>query len=144
MAKNLLYKLFGLRKVPADLRKRFEEEGIAFDEEGTSCALGYKQFKGPRNASHRGWQGAVSGTLIVTKKSLYIHLPYLLICDKPAANAVRHIELELRSATELLMKFDVEMLFDGATGGLTCLWRTNNAEAIDVYLRELSSNDSAV
>ncbi len=29
-------------------------EGIIFDEEGTSCALSYRKFRGPRNYSGEG------------------------------------------------------------------------------------------
>jgi hypothetical protein len=56
MPKNLLYKLFGLRKVPANTRQKLEAEGMVFDEEGTSCALTFRGFRGPRNASGRGWE----------------------------------------------------------------------------------------
>ena len=37
------------------------------------------------------------------------------------------------------MKFEVEELFEAATGELTCYWRTENAAAILAHLRNLMS-----
>ena len=36
MSKSILYRWFGLRKVPVETRARLTSEGIVFDEEGTS------------------------------------------------------------------------------------------------------------
>ena len=62
-----------------ELRARFEQEGFVFDEEGTSCALSFRNFRGPRNASGRGYEGAHPGTLAITRKSFYVQLPYMLV-----------------------------------------------------------------
>lgn len=144
MAKSLLYKIFGLRKLSAKLRDQLRSEDIVIDEEGTSCALSYKNFKGPRNASHRGWEGGQVGSLVVTRQSFYVQLPYMLVCNKPAKYAADRIKLELKSQDELVMKFVVEDLFEGATGGLTCLWRIENAAEIYAYLKGIQSGDVAI
>lgn len=139
MSKSLLYRWFGLRKVPARTRARLVNEGIVFDEEGTSCALSYKSFRGPRNASWRGWEGGAVATLVVTQRTFYAQLPYMLLCDRPIEEAVQHLELELGDGAELVMKFGVEALFERATGQLTCYWRTENAATIFGHLRSLQT-----
>ncbi|GJM10600.1 MAG: hypothetical protein DHS20C11_28760 [Lysobacteraceae bacterium] len=135
MAKSIFYKLFGLRKLPAAIRSQLQNEGIVFDQEGTSCALSFRNFRGPRNASYRGWEGGHSGSLVISRQTFYVQFPYMLVCNKPIDFAVKHIELDLKSDGELMMKFDVERLFDDATGELTCLWRTTNAAGIRAHLQ---------
>jgi hypothetical protein len=83
MSKSLFYRLFGLRKVPKETRNRLESEGIVFDEEGTSCALAYRKFRGPRNYSGRGFVGGAVGTLVITKQTFYVQFPYMILCDQP-------------------------------------------------------------
>lgn len=139
MSKSFFYRLFGLRKVPTEIRTRLENEGIVFDEEGTSCALAYRKFRGPRNYSGRGWESGAVGTLVITKRSFYLQLPYMILCDQPVEEAVRYLELELQRPKKLIMKFEVEKLFEQSTGKLTCYWRTENAARIFDHIRDLQA-----
>ena len=117
MSKNLLYRLFGLRKLPAETRERLQREGIVFDEEGTSCALAYKNFRGKRKSSGRGWESGVAGSLVISNRTFYVQLPYMIICDKPVEEAVKHIRLELQGSGKLVMDFDVENIIEDSSGG---------------------------
>ena len=141
MAKSFLYRWFGLRKVPAVLRSRFETECILFDEEGTSCALAYKNFRGTHKRSGRGWESVMVGTLVITGRTFYVHLPYMILCDQPIEEAIQYIELELKSPNKLVMKFEVEKLFANSTGNLTCYWRTENASRIFNHLSDLRARN---
>jgi hypothetical protein len=67
----------------------------------------------------------------------------MLVCKKPVEYAATRLELELMNPTKLVMKFTVEDLFEDATGGLTCHWRTHNAPAIHAHLREMQHNEDA-
>ena len=96
MSKSILYRWFGLRKVPTETRTRLMNEGIVFDEEGTSCALSYRKFRGPRNYSGRGWESYAVGTLVITQRTFYVQFPYMILCDQPIEKAVQHLELELK------------------------------------------------
>ncbi len=139
MPKSIFYRIFGLRRVPKELRARLENEGIIFDEEGTSCALKYKKFKGTHKSSARGWQNGVVGTLVITKQSFYVQLPFMINCYKPINEAVQYIEVELKGNEKLTMKFVVENLFEKSTGELTCYWRTSNALEIENYISKLQA-----
>jgi hypothetical protein len=139
MSKSLFYRLFGLRKVPKETRNRLESEGIVFDEEGTSCALAYRKFRGPRNYSGRGFVGGAVGTLVITKQTFYVQFPYMILCDQPIEKAVQYLELELHGSAKLVMKFGVEKLFRQSTGELTCYWRTEKASAIMDHVSELQA-----
>ena len=119
------------------MRTRLVNEGIVFDEEGTSCALSYRKFCGPRNYSGRGWESGAVGTLVITHRTFYVQFPCMILCDRPIEEAVQYLELELKGRAELAMKFGVEELFEHATGQLTCYWRTENAAAILSHLRNL-------
>ena len=139
MSKSFLYRLLGLRKISTEIRNRLENEGIVFDEEGTSCALAYRKFRGPRNYSRRGWESSAVGTLVITQRSFYDQLPYMILCDQPVEEAVRYLELELQGPKKLVMKFEVEKLFEQSTGKLTCYWRTENAAGIFDHIRDLQA-----
>jgi hypothetical protein len=137
MGKSILFRWFGLRKVPLETRTRLTNEGIVFDEEGTSCALSYRKFRSPRKSSGRGWESGAVGTLVITQRTFYVQLPYMMLCDRPIEKAVQHLEMELKGPAKLVMKFGVEDLFDQATGQLTCHWRFENASAILAHLQSL-------
>ena len=139
MGKSILYRWFGLRKVPREMRTRLLNEGIVFDEEGTSCALSYRTFRGPRNYSGRGWESGAVGTLVITHRTFYVQFPYMILCDQPIDRAVRHLELELKGPAKLVMTFGVEVLFERATGELTCHWRTDNAAALFAHISNLQA-----
>ena len=139
MSKSILYRWFGLRKIPSETRTRLMNEGIVFDEEGTSCALSYRKFRGPRNYSGRGWESGAVGTLVITHRTFYVQFPYMILCDRPIEEAVGHLDLELRGPAKLVMKFRVEELFDRATGQLTCYWRTESATSIFAHIRSLQA-----
>jgi len=143
VGKSILYRWFGLRKVPAETRTRLTNEGIVFDEEGTSCALSYRKFRGPRNYSGRGWESGAVGTLVITQRTFYVQFPYMILCDRPIEEAVRHLELELKGPAKLVMKFGVEELFERATGQLACYWRTENAAPIFAHLGSLQARHGA-
>ena len=114
-------------------------EGIIFDEEGTSCALSYRKFRGPRNYSGRGCESGAVGTLVITQRTFYVQFPYMILCDRPIEEAVQY----LVGPAKLVMKFGVEELFEQATGQLTCYWRTENAAAILAHLRSLRARHDA-
>ncbi|NKB34439.1 MAG: hypothetical protein GKR91_15210 [Pseudomonadales bacterium] len=137
MAKSLFYRLFGLRKVPIETRNRLAQEGILFDEEGTSCALAFKGFKGERKSSLRGWQSAEAGSLIITNQTFYVALPFTILCDKLISEGVKHFSMELKDSNKLVMKFDAEKLFANSSGELSCHWRMQNAEVIYRHLNSL-------
>lgn len=141
MSKSFFYRLFGLRKVPVEVRKRLENEGIVVDEEGTSCALAYRAFRGTHKRSGRGWESGATGSLVITGCSFYVQFPYMLLCDKPIEEAIQHLDLELKGSKELVMKFQVEKLFEQSTGGLTCYWRTENAPKIFSHIRNLQKGN---
>ena len=142
VSKSILYRWCGLRKVPKDTRTRLMNEGIIFDEEGTSSALSYRKFRGPRNYSGRGREGGAVGSLVITERTLYVRFPYQIICDHPIQDAVRHLELDLKGPAELAMTFGVEELFERATGQLTCYWRVENAtEILDHILKLQAGRD---
>jgi hypothetical protein len=76
---------------------------------------------------------------VITEKTLYIQLPYMLVCHKPVEFAVNNMEMELKSPGELVMKFNSEALFDGASGGMTCMWRLENAGKVHHHLKRVKA-----
>ncbi len=140
MAKSILYRIFGIRKVPKEIRTRLENECIVFDEEGMSCALSFRKFRGTHRSSGRGWNDGAVGTLVISKQTFYVQLPFMIACEKPIKEAIKHLEVELQGPKKLAMKFGVERLFEQSTGELTCYWRTENASAIMNHISNLQTS----
>lgn len=60
MAKTLLYKLFGIGRMPTDLRAAAEGEGVILFEEGIRGTVTYRDFRGGGRYANwkRQWYGA--------------------------------------------------------------------------------------
>lgn len=68
MAKSILYRLFGLGKIPRRHRNEIEKEGVIFKDEGLSIVVRYRNFRAP-NAYYGRRVSLVVGSVVLTKKS---------------------------------------------------------------------------
>lgn len=69
MAKTLLYRVFGIGKIPKKLRPVLGDEGIEVADEGISGWLISRSVDGPGKRFRRRAEG-FSGCLVVTKKRI--------------------------------------------------------------------------
>src|SRR6476646_9383586 len=66
MAKTLLYRLFGVGKMPAQWRSTIESEGIVLFDEGIGGSITYRDFRAP--GKRFTWRKvAFSGSIALTK-----------------------------------------------------------------------------
>jgi hypothetical protein len=69
MKKSILYKLFGLGRIPKKLRPVLESEGIVVADEGIRGWFKTKHVKGPgKRFIHR--TAGISGSLVITEKRI--------------------------------------------------------------------------
>ena len=67
MGKSILYRLFGLGKLPRDVKSGLENEEIEFLDEGIRSSVTFKKFKAPGKRFYwrRNW---FPGSFVVTNK----------------------------------------------------------------------------
>src|SRR5712691_6281442 len=69
MAKTLLYRLFGVGRMPAQWRTMLESEGLVLVDEGIAGSVTYRDFGAPGKRS--AWRKvAFSGSIALTKTRL--------------------------------------------------------------------------
>jgi hypothetical protein len=69
MSKTLVYRLFGIGKLPADLVAEFQSEGIIFSDEGIRGTVTYKNFRG--GGRYANWKRQwYSSSIVLTNKRL--------------------------------------------------------------------------
>ena len=66
MAKTLMYRLFGLGRIPKQAMAILETEGIVYQEEEIPASISFRNFRSPsrRSGYRRNW---FSGSIVITK-----------------------------------------------------------------------------
>lgn len=67
MGKSILYKLFGLGRIPQKARPALEAEGVELVDEGISCWCTTRNFRSPRGRSVYRKEG-FAGSLEISKQ----------------------------------------------------------------------------
>jgi hypothetical protein len=128
MAKSLLYRWFGLGKIPADLKSQLEAEGIVLQDEGISGAIIYKNFRSPTRYSSWRWSGFV-GSLIVTN-SRVVGVVY----NRPASDILftdprlESINISVEGG-QLRLAFDASLFRSDWSGQIEYRYNTPDAQA---------------
>ncbi len=136
MAKTLLYRLFGLGKIPAQLRATLNSEGILAFDEGIKGSVTYRDFRAPGKYSawRRQW---FTGSIILTKVRL-VSLQSLsqaidvLLTDEH----IRNLRISVEKEDTLLIAFDPSLFHPDWSGTIEYRFRTTEAKAFVEKLRE--------
>src|SRR5437660_11447981 len=106
MAKTLLYRLFGVGRMPAQWRATIEPEGIVLIDEGIGGSVTYRDFRAP--GKRFAWRKvAFSGSVALTKTRLLV-LHYATPAINVPLNDQRLPEMQFSVEGEgtLLVAFD--------------------------------------
>lgn len=129
MSKTLLYRLFGVGKMPAQWRSTIESEGIVLFDEGIGGSITYRDFSAPGRRS--SWRKvAFSGSIALTKTRL-LALQYA----NPAINVplddprVHQMQFSVEGEDKLLVAFNANLFHDDWSGTIEYRFRTEQALA---------------
>lgn len=77
MSKTLLYRIFGLGKIPKLMLPALKQEGIVLIDEGISEWITFRNFRAPRRYYGRKWSW-FTGSLVLTGKrfAAFTFYPY--------------------------------------------------------------------
>ena len=116
MAKTLLYRLFGVGKIPAAWRATIEPEGVVLMDEGIAASLTYRDFRAP--GKRFTWRKvAFTGAIALTESRL-LALQYAT----PAINVplsderFKQLQISIEGDGTLLVAFDASLFHNDWSG----------------------------
>ncbi len=136
MSKALLYRWFGLGKLPVQVRAVLEKEGIVLFDEGIRGSVTMRNFRSPTRRSSWRRVGFV-GSVVLTRRRLA-----LFALSKPVINVpLDHqrfdaLEISLPREDKLCIRFEAADFHDDRSGTLECRVRTPQARAFVEHLQE--------
>lgn len=124
MAKTLLYRLFGIGKLPEHLLTEFRAEGLSFSDEGIRGTVTYENFRGGGRYSNwkRQWFGAA---IVLTKKRLVAYRLRHPIIDVALADPrLKQVELSFEEPETFAFCFDASLFQPDWKGRIEYRFRT--------------------
>jgi hypothetical protein len=135
MAKSILYRLFGVGKVPGKLRATLESEGLIMFEEGLRGSITYRRYRAP--GKWFWWRkNGFSGSLAITGKRV-VGFAF----SQPVINAVfddpRYEKLHFTVEDDncLCASFEASDFHDDRSGSVALRFRTQQARLFEERLR---------
>lgn len=135
MKKTLLYRLFGIGKIPAQYRPALQTEGIVLSDEGIKGSVTYRNFRSPMRRANwkRQWYTA-SITLTQTRLLAFAYSNQII--DVPLIDErFRRLQFSLENETTLLITFDASLFHNDWSGTLEYRFKTPHAQAFLDKLR---------
>ena len=136
MAHTLLYRLFGVGRIPRQWRTMLESEGLVLVDEGIAGSVTYRDFRAPGKRS--AWRKvAFTGSIALTKTRL-LALQYA----NPAINIpldderFKQLRISVEGKETLLVAFDASLFHNDWSGTMEYRFRTSQAQTLFETLHE--------
>ena len=140
MAKTLLYRLFGVGRMPQHWRAVINSEGVVLMDEGIGGSITYRDFSAPGRRS--SWRKvAFSGSITLTKTRL-LALQYA----NPAINVplddprLKQMQFSVEGEDKLLVAFNANLFHSDWSGTIEYRFRTAQAPE---FLKSLGNRSDA-
>ncbi|MEQ1761951.1 MAG: hypothetical protein ABL984_02270 [Pyrinomonadaceae bacterium] len=139
MAKTLLYRLFGIGKLPPQLVAEFRNEGVLFSDEGIRGTVTYKNFRGG-GWRYSNWkrQWFAAAITLTEKRLVAYRLRHPIIDVALDDPRLKQVEFSIEEPETLLLAFDASWFQPNWTGRIEYRFRTPVSLGIAEHLVELS------
>ena len=135
MKKSLLFRLFGVGKLPAKFAMSFAAEGVILSDEGLRGSVTYRNFHRPGSYSGYRRVGYVV-SIVVTKKRIAAYVRDSPIIDVPFTDErLRQMAFSVEENGALLAAFDASLFHGDWSGNIEYRFKTPLAQAIVDHLR---------
>lgn len=137
MAKSLLYRLFGVGRIPKLLGDRLRMEGVVVSDEGVGGSVTYRDFRAPgRYSSYR--KQAFIGSIVVTNVRLVGLMGSRFAVNVPFTDArIRQLQIS-RERDRLVIAFDASLFHDDWSGTIEYRYHTSQAADIIKWTQDLT------
>ena len=130
MSQALLYRLFGIGKLPGSSRSALESEGILFLEEGVGGSVTYRDFRGPGKyfSYRRVW---FTGSVAVTRHRLVAFAFRRRLINVAHSEPARlQLRIEIEPPSSFLLAFEASHFHEGFAGQVEIRFHTDQAERL--------------
>jgi len=136
MAKTLLYRLFGVGRIPRQWRATLEGEGIVLIDEGIGGSVTYRDFRAP--GKRFAWRKvAFSGSIALTKtRLLALHYANPAINIPLDDERFGQLRISVEGEETLVVAFDPSLFHSDWSGTMEYRFRTSQAQTLFETLRE--------
>ena len=140
MGKTLLYRLFGVGKVPENARLQIQKEGVVLQDEGIGGSVTFKQFRAP--GKYYGWKRSwFSGSVVLTKQHLLaFKYSQPVIGVSWRDSKFSELDVSLEDENRLCVRFDASTFRDDASGKVEVRLSTSLAQEMMAYIEHLGRN----
>jgi hypothetical protein len=137
VAKSLLYRWFGLGKIPKLLNDTLRIEGIVVADEGVPGSVTYRNFRAPGKYFSRRKQGFV-GSVVVTNNRLVALMYSSFAVNVPFTDErIRQLQISVEG-DRLLIAFDPKLFHDNWSGAIEYRFRTAQSAEMIKWIHDLS------
>jgi hypothetical protein len=137
LAKSLLYRLFGVGRIPKLVGDRLRMEGVVVADEGIPGSITYRDFRAPGRYS--SWRKqAFIGSVVVTNIRLVALMYSRFAVDVPFTDErIRRLQLS-RERDRLVIAFDASLFHDDWSGTIEYRYQTSQAADIIKWVHDLT------
>lgn len=139
MGKALLYRLFGVGKIPQPMVPVLEGEEIVLKEEGLSGSVTFRNFRAPgkRYSFRRSW---LVGSIVITRQRVVAFAFSRPIINLPLApEQIKKLHCTLKKDTVLSIAFDAAVFNENWSGAVEYRFKTSRAR---LFLEQLAAFDA--
>ena len=135
MKKTLLYRLFGIGKIPAQYSSAIAAEGVVLSDEGIKGTVTYLNFRSPQRYSN--WKRQWYTAAIALTNTRFLGFQYSSpVVDVPLTDArFRQLNFSVENNDTLLVAFDASLFHNDWSGNIEYRFQTQFAE---VFLDKLT------
>ena len=127
MGKSILYRLFGLGKLPRDVKSGLENEEIEFLDEGIRSSVTFKKFKAPGKRFYwrRNW---FPGSFVVTNKRVAGFAYSKSLIDVTFGSPLfEKLHIEATNPRCIFVRFEASDFHADRRGTIECRFKTEKA-----------------
>lgn len=130
MSKSLLYRTFGLGRIPGEHAPSLKDEGIVHMEEGIRCRIHYRNYRAPgKRFIHK--QVSFPGSLVITRRRFAAYTPSRPLINVPLDDPRIHsLRVDTPAPGVLRVAFNAGDFSPRAEGRVECRFRTHQAKSI--------------
>lgn len=136
MGKSLLYRLFGVGKIPQQMLAQLQQEGILLSDEGVKGSVTYRDFRAPGRYSSWRRVGLIASIIVTNVRLVALSSSNPLINVPFSDERIHGLKCSVEEGEKLLIAFDASLFHDDWSGTIEYRFRTPQAQRFLELLRE--------
>lgn len=130
MKKALLYRLFGIGKIPAQYSSAIQSEGVIISDEGIKGSTTYLNFRSPRRRSNWRKVWHTASIALTNVRLLGFHSSNTTIDVPFTDQRFKDLKFSLEDGNTLLVAFDVSLFHSDWSGNIEYRFKTEYAQEL--------------